>query len=164
MIINLDTDLLKETVRICAVANEEIDTAVEELNRITIHNDWCCKERDAINDYTVSNKMKISHLQDCARSFLNVLTQVSDEFEERENTVSSMFDSVDSLIGTLLTASVGGVVSSVLKSSTGMIFQAADAVDDVSKIFGGAITGLEIPSDLTQVIQSVDFINLGGGN
>ena len=54
MIIDLETDVLRETTETAKRANENIDQAVELLNQVVIHDDWGCSERDEINNYTHS--------------------------------------------------------------------------------------------------------------
>lgn len=167
MLINLDTDLLRDAVRICAVANEEIDQAVMELNRITEHNDWCCKERDAINSYTEGNKLKIRHLQDCSSSFLNVLSQVATDFEQQEADTARLFDNIDTIIGGLLArgSRIASVTSDFSKNVIDSVQEVmTDAVQNTSSAFGGVLTDLAMPPMVTETIKMVDFLKLNGGN
>lgn len=106
--ISIDTDIMKELVRATSTANDAIDEAVEVLNKITIHNDWGCKEKNSINNYTTSNKNKIKTLQEHSRSFLSILSSVSAEFENSENRIKDMFQSVEGLLGKVFSTIAGG--------------------------------------------------------
>lgn len=116
--ISIDTDIMKELVRATSTANDAIDEAVEVLNKITIHNDWGCKEKNSINNYTTSNKNKIKTLQEHSRSFLSILSSVSAEFENSENRIKDMFQSVESLLGKVFSTLTGGQTSAASGSQT----------------------------------------------
>lgn len=100
--ISIDTVILRQLVSACSAANESINDAVDALNRVTIHNDWNCKERDSINEYTNQNKIKIRSLQEKSKSFLNTLTLVSHDFENAEASISDMFSSLDGILGSVI--------------------------------------------------------------
>ena len=55
-IVDIDTEELKRAAAIARRANEAITEAMNLLNRIVVHNDWECAERDAINDNTIRTK------------------------------------------------------------------------------------------------------------
>lgn len=107
IIIDIDTMVLKGLVSAASVANESIDNAVDALNRVSVHNDWGCKEKNAINDYAITNRNKIKKIQENSRGFLNEITHVANEFETSENSIIDWFTSVESILGDLL--KVGGL-------------------------------------------------------
>jgi hypothetical protein len=98
---------MKQLLQTTASANDAIDTAVDALNKITIHNDWGCKEKNSINNYTTSNKNKVKNLQEHSRSFLNVLSSVSADFETSENKIKDMFQSIEGLLGKVFSTITG---------------------------------------------------------
>ena len=98
----IDTDILKQLVSAASSANQSISEAVNELNRIVSHDDWACKERTRINDYTVSNANRIKAIQNNANSFLSALSTVLGEFESTEDSISSLISGVDSTIADVL--------------------------------------------------------------
>lgn len=103
--ISIDTSIMRNLVTASTAANNAITDAVEVLNRISTHNDWACKEKDAINDYTNTNKNQIRQLQEFSNSFLNAITGAATEFEETETSISDMFSSVESMISNILSIS-----------------------------------------------------------
>ncbi len=98
-VISIDTLIMKQLASAAASSNESVNDAVEALNRIAIHNDWGCKEKDAINDYSVANKNKIKQLQEHSRAFLNSVSQAADDFDKSENDVIGWGSGIDSIIG-----------------------------------------------------------------
>lgn len=119
--ISIDTSIMRDLVTASTTANNAITDAMEVLNRIAAHNDWACKEKEAINDYTNTNKNRIRQLQENSSSFLNAITGAATEFEETETSISDMFSSVESMISNILsiTAAVaGGVIGGSLQHNT----------------------------------------------
>lgn len=97
--ISIDTETLRELVRAASAANDAVNDAVDALNRITIHSDWGCKEKNRINEYTVANMNRIRRLQENSASFLSVLSDVASDFEVEENSISDMFSSIEAILG-----------------------------------------------------------------
>ena len=54
------------------------------LNRIVVHNDWECAERDAINDNTIRNKNDARYIQQCAEQFYRNVEMSADLFRQAE--------------------------------------------------------------------------------
>lgn len=109
MIIDLDTDLLRELMQNASNASQQINEATNLLNATTVHNDWCCKERDIINEMTQKNKLEISKLQETSSLFYNAIKKVSDDFDTSENEISKMFETLESIIGKHLNVDSGNV-------------------------------------------------------
>ena len=118
--ISIDTSIMRNLVTASTTANNAITDAMEVLNRISNHNDWACKEKDAINDYTNTNKNRIRQLQENSSSFLIAITGATTEFEETETSISDMFSSVESMISNILsiTAATTGVIGGPLQHGT----------------------------------------------
>ena len=55
MIIDVNPQTITEIAQTIANAYGEVEEAARILTSITEHNNWNCKETDAINDYTQSN-------------------------------------------------------------------------------------------------------------
>lgn len=108
--ISIDTSIMRNLVVAATTANNAITDAMEVLNQISTHNDWACKEKDAINEYTNTNKNRIRQLQENSSSFLNAITGASTEFEATETSIVDMFSSVESIISNVLsiTAATAG--------------------------------------------------------
>ena len=106
--ISIDTEIMRQLVLACSAANDSINDAVDVLNRVTSHNDWGCKERNSINEYTNQNKVRIRALQEKSKSFLNTLTAVSHDFENAETSISDMFSSLEGLLGSVIAIPITG--------------------------------------------------------
>ena len=108
---------MRNLVAAATTANDAITDAMELLNRISNHNDWACKEKDAINEYSVKNKTRARQLQENASAFLHAVTAATNEFEATENSISDMFSSVESILSDIL--SVVGNIGNVITSGIG---------------------------------------------
>ncbi len=102
MIISIDTDVLSEVASLARSINEEINQISEIMQRVTIHEDWNCKERDAINDAITNNRKAQANLQEMSESFSGTLTSISERFLEAERDLPSKFQHLDSMIGSAL--------------------------------------------------------------
>ena len=79
-------------------ANENIRQAAQLLMSITQHNDWSCKERDQINDYTTQNAKEIKEISEESENFTRAIGFASEGFRGQEKSVSESFDSIDGLL------------------------------------------------------------------
>lgn len=115
--ISIDTAIMRNLVTATSTANNAITDAMEVLNRISTHNDWACKEKDAINEYTNTNKNRIRQLQENSAAFLNAITGAVAEFEQTETSISDMFSSVESMLANILsiTVATAGVIGGPLQ-------------------------------------------------
>ena len=107
--ISIDTSIMRNLVTASVTANNAITDAMEVLNRISTHNDWACKEKDAINEYTNTNKNRIHQLQENSSAFLTAIAGAASEFEETETSISDMFSSVESMLSNILSITAGVV-------------------------------------------------------
>ena len=85
MIIDVNPQTITEIAQTIANAYGEVEEAARILTSITEHNNWNCKERDAINDYTQSNAREILENQ-CKNpeTFANVMKTVAENFTTDE--------------------------------------------------------------------------------
>lgn len=121
--ISIDTDMLRQLATAANEANEAIGNATLQLTAITEHRDWGCKEKNTINEYTISNKKKIRILQDNSSSFLSALNDVVNDFENTEKNVCSNTGGIDSIIANVMDAASGaiGVIGKPLVTDNNMI-------------------------------------------
>ena len=112
----IDTNAMKTLAAACEAANDEISSAVQALSQTTAHNDWGCKERDAINDYTNTNKRKIGELQECSAGFLNAIKRVADDFEALENTIGERIGDVDASIANVISYNMNPGFATMVKN------------------------------------------------
>lgn len=134
--ISIDTSIMRDLVTASTTANNAITDAMEVLNRIATHNDWACKEKEAINDYTNTNKNRIRQLQENSSSFLNAITGAATEFEETEIAISDMFSSVESILSNILS------ITAAVKRARDSAFQDGTPI-------------VNLPSDFSNIIKGV---------
>lgn len=141
--ISIDTSTLQQLVQAASTANDAINEAMEILNRISSHNDWSCKEKDAINDYTTNNKKRARQLHENALSYFNAVKCISHDFETAETGISDMFSSVESLLAGVLQAAEG-VASNVINGvQTGV-----SVVQSIMDKILGKDEGIQTPADI----------------
>ena len=102
MIIDVNPQTITEIAQTIANAYGEVEEAARILTSITEHNNWSCKERDAINEYTHSNAREILQISEKSGNFANVMKSVAENFTTDEKNISEMFTSVESMIGSIL--------------------------------------------------------------
>ena len=103
MIIDVNPQTITGIAQTIANAYGEVEEAARILTSITEHNNWNCKERDAINDYTRSNAQEILKISEKSGNFANVMKEVAENFTTDEKNISEMFTSVESIIASMLT-------------------------------------------------------------
>ena len=105
--ISVDTELLQQLANVMTAADGKIKEAGELLQRTTTHNDWCCRERNTINEKTQKNKELGERLCVNSRTFSSELTAIASEFLEREKSVSNMMGDVEGAIAGSIAVAVG---------------------------------------------------------
>ena len=117
--LDINTESLKQMASIAASANMEIEQAMELLNRITSHNDWCCSERYQINEGIQSCRSKALEIKDSSEGFLRAIRVVMGEFLEKEAGIVRLFENVEGVIKRALeiVAAGGSVLSGLLPSA-----------------------------------------------
>ena len=90
MIIDVNPQTITEIAQTIANAYGEVEEAARILTSITEHNNWNCKERDAINDYTRSNAQEILKISEKSGNFANVMKTVAENFTTDEKNISEM--------------------------------------------------------------------------
>ena len=90
MIIDVNPQTITGIAQTIANAYGEVEEAARILTSITEHNNWNCKERDAINDYTRSNAQEILKISEKSGNFANVMKMVAENFTTDEKNISEM--------------------------------------------------------------------------
>ena len=123
MFLSIDPENLKSVAQNAQRVNADIDSAMQLLNQISAHNDWNCKERKQLNEYT------IRILKENSDVFLNAVQKAAQDFQDTEKNLSTIFASVDDVIRTVLS-----VTPNVLALSKG--------TEKVIEIIGGVSSQL----------------------
>lgn len=107
-ILDIDTDILRQSVATAKRTNDAITEAMNLLNQVVIHNDWKCQERVRINDHTVENRTLAQTIQGWSSNFYNAIEQTSQLFDESEQEAIRETNSLDEVIGRIAKVDVGG--------------------------------------------------------
>lgn len=102
MTIAYDVTVMQELVRACDEANSELEKAQNLIREVHSHNDWTCKEKDAIDELMSQCRNMIKRMNEQQRSFLEAVRQVAGELETAENSVSRLFSGVEDLLSGIL--------------------------------------------------------------
>ncbi len=97
-ILQLDTDALRSAVSAAKRASDSITEAMELLNKIVVHHDWICKERETINSYTLKNREQIGTLNENASAYYNAVNNAAARFEEEEQRQIASQANVESIL------------------------------------------------------------------
>ena len=111
MMIDINTDSLRNAVDIARRANESLTEAMNLLNQVVIHEDWGCPERDSINHNTITNREAGQKLQAHANDFYNNIAAVTDEFLAAEETINQAINTLDGPLSQFLSLVPSGAAS-----------------------------------------------------
>ena len=95
VLLDVNTDELKTAVSIARKANEQLTDAMEALNRIVIHTDWECAERDDMNENTSRNRRDIGNIQENCETLYSNICYAADCFCNLEQEVASSFGTIE---------------------------------------------------------------------
>lgn len=121
MIISVDTELMNEMATLASNANSELDICIAILTAITSHNDWNCKERDAINDNIATVKKNAGMLKENMDIFASSVRQIADQFRTFEGTMLQQFQGAESSFGQTISSFLNGDIS--LNQNAGFVSQ-----------------------------------------
>jgi hypothetical protein len=102
-VLNIDTSVLRSSVKVAEQANSDLTEAARLLNMIVEHKDWICPERDKINEKIVSNKQTAQTIQENSSSFYTAITTSSQKFDDMEQDNKQRTNSVDDIISRIST-------------------------------------------------------------
>ncbi len=158
MTINLDTNVLTELASAIRTANDQITSAVNLLNQTTEHNDWGCKERVSINDYTAQNKKEARLLMEASDAFSSAVTLAVTSFVDLENSISGLSEKLESSIANVL-----GIINRGLSSIPQFGTFTAMMKDLLERLFATPIPiyhPLEQSGEFTTPLLLADFPDL----
>ncbi len=155
-VISIDTLIMKQLVSVANSSNDAINDAVEALNRVSIHNDWGCKEKNAINDYAITNKNKIKEQQENSRAFLNAVTQAANSFEKSENDIIGWGQGIDSAVSGIISV-VQGTIGTTAHTGGNHPIGFPSVTEIIQDVMEGSNIGEWIESSPIGVISANNF-------
>ena len=134
----VDTTVLKQLANAAGNANDAIQEAAGLLNQVATHNDWGCKERNRINEFTLQNKNTVQRIREEGSRLYSSIAQAANQFEEIENRIPSQFQSVDNAISSIL--AIPTPVSVIARKSVEVAKSISSAVEETASRFGEGIS------------------------
>lgn len=135
-----DPEGVAELLQYAKLANDNASVALSMLQRIHDHNDWCCQEKNQINDFCLSNKTKVQQLQSRTDDFYKVLSAIVLNSKSIHRTVINDISSID---------------TEILKSVAETINNATHTTPPVGSVGAGKIS--EIVKKISDDIVSQDI-------
>lgn len=152
----VDTELMEKLASEAQIANDGVTEALDLLNRVSLHYDWECKEKKAINEYTVNNKNKINKLHEKTDSYLRAVADSATEYAKAEFDICNSFNDLDIAIG----KGVAGIGSLIEKNKyiCPIFIDLMETIkSDIN--FGSSISNFQAAS-IGEGIRLADFKNI----
>ena len=100
--ISIDTSIMQQMANIALRARTAMEDAVKSANTVTEHNDWNCKERDAINESVVNVKKNNNIVNENLSLFSSKINELAEKFNEFDASLKSDFSEFDESVGNML--------------------------------------------------------------
>lgn len=152
----INTDTMTEIAGKAKIANTSVEEAIELLNRVALHYDWVCKEKKAINEYTVNNKNKINKLHEKTDRYLRAVADSATEYVKTEFDICNSFNDLDIVIGKGV-AGIGSVIEKNKNICPIFIDLKEIIKSDIN--FGSAISNFQA-ANIGESIQIAEFKNI----
>ena len=114
--IAIDSDVLRSLASVADSAAQEMTSAAEKLNNVTVHDDWNCAERDIINEHIISVKKKTTALQNKTQSFLELIRNTANKFDIADSNINLSFVNLQNTVSDYL--SVVSTTESISPNTT----------------------------------------------
>lgn len=106
MTVSYDPQVMQTLAQACQAANEELKHAQSLILSVRSHEDWGCREKDAIDDLMAQCRNIVNSLCEEQNSFLSAVRIVESDLNEAEGKISGLFHSVDDVIAEILSIPV----------------------------------------------------------
>lgn len=108
MTIKVDTDLMQAMASSAASARLELEDCAGAMARIVEHQDWCCAERDTINQYIAELRRQVQKFAEDMEQFSGALRGAANDFSAMEQSIPAMFQEINVMLGRLGAISPSG--------------------------------------------------------
>lgn len=105
MTVTVDTDLMRAMAAGIASAQLEMENCVAAMGRVVEHDDWCCQERDMINQAIQELRQQVRRLKEDMEQFSEAIRGAANDFSEMEQSIPAMFQELDVMMGRLAAVS-----------------------------------------------------------
>ncbi len=106
MIISIDTEVMNKMAVLANSANEEMERNSALMAAIVEHSDWCCAERNIINENISKVKFETRKLQELISDFAGTVSSVAKQFDDEEKAIPGKYEYLDVLFGKTYTSTV----------------------------------------------------------
>jgi len=132
MTVLYDPQVMQALAQACQAANDELQRAQSLILAVRSHEDWGCREKDAIDDLMSQCRNYVNTLCEEQHSFLDAVKIVETDLNEAEGKISGLFQSVDDMIANILAvpaptavATGAGMLASAVQHGMDILFGAA---------------------------------------
>lgn len=105
MTVTVDTDLMGAMAASVAGAQLEMESCVAAMGRVVEHDDWCCQERDMINQAIQELRQQVRRLGEDMEQFAGAIRDSANDFSEMERSIPAIFQELDVMVGRLAAVS-----------------------------------------------------------
>ena len=133
-ILDINTDVLRQSVSIAKKTNEAITTAKNLMREVEVHTDWTCPERygtNGLDALTNKNRKEIEVVYRWSSSFYTAIERASQSFDECERESIKSFNTLDNLIAAIVKVVPGKFSGSSVAGVGAVLFKS------ISKALGG---------------------------
>lgn len=107
MTITVDTDLMGAMAASISGAQLEMESCAAAMGRVVEHGDWCCQERDMINEAIRALREQVRRLGEDMEQFAGAIRGAANDFGEMERSIPAIFQELDVMVGRLAAVSPG---------------------------------------------------------
>lgn len=158
MTIAYDVSVMQDLVSACSSANSELEKAQRLILEVRSHNDWTCKEKDAIDDLMNQCRNMVKRLSEQQQAFLEAVRQVAGDLGDAEQSVSGLFSGVEDILQRILAIPVPEhitVGSSLLGANA-----ASSVLQRVSEIFPSDVVSMNDGFDLSEWMSGAETVSV----
>lgn len=131
MTVLYDPQVMQALAQACQAANDELQRAQSLILAVRSHEDWGCREKDAIDDLMGQCRNYVNTLCEEQRSFLEAVKIVETDLNEAEGKISGLFQSVDNVIAGILAVPAPTTIATGFGLFGGAIHKGAELVKDI---------------------------------
>ena len=148
---DIDTDTLTSIATEAINASTAVKECADLLNTLLQHEDWCCKEKDAINDSILQIKTDSINASETFEEFSTAVKNTAQRYVDMVNEEQKDILDINQSIGNLYASELGTVTPSVTSGAS------TNAYIDSTCTLPGSAADCNTVYNLNSSIQIVDY-------
>ena len=114
----IDIDTMNDIALNARNALAAVNDCTDLLGSVVTHDDWTCKERDAINECIIDIRSNAISIRDAFEEFSSAVTHTADRYIEMVNSEQNEILEINQALGDLYALTCCGVVPTIMSGST----------------------------------------------